>query len=275
MRLLPFLILSSATVWPAAALDVLFVGNSFTFGNSQYHHAAITDANGQRHGGVPALFKKLADEGGFTDVNVTLSAAAGQNLGHALRDKSDLINRPWDILILQDHSLRALTTHPGGNVPAFRRALEGLASLARTANPEVRIVLYQTWAYPKIVPEIYSSLSAMQAEITAAYAAAARDFSFSGVVPVGEAFLRALETGLAYDPTHDPVPGQFNLYVNDRLHHGKYGCYLAAALFYAHLLDADPRLLPTTPDSGAARLGLTPAEASTLQNLAHTFTSQP
>lgn len=254
--------------FPLRALDVLFVGNSFTFGNSNYNHAAITDANGQGHGGVPALFKKMADEGGHPGVNVTIEAAAGQNLGHHLRDKAGVIGRRWDCVVLQDHSTRALTTHSGGNVAAFRRAIGALAELVRAQNPSARVLLYQTWAYPKIVPEIYQSMRAMQDEITAAYASAAADFGLAASVPVGEAFMRALETGLAYDPTAGAQPGKFNLYVGDNLHPSKYGCYLAASLFYAEILAADPRLLPTGPGSSAARLGISPADAAALQEIA-------
>jgi hypothetical protein len=253
------------------AIDVLFVGNSFTFGHSDYNHAAITDANGQGHGGVPALFKKMADEGGFADVNVTIEAARGQNLDHYLKGKASLIGQRWDYVILQDHSLRTLANHPGGNVAAFRRSVQALAELAREHNPSARVLLYQTWAFPTLVPEVYASMRIMQDEIAAACSAAVADFSLAGSVPVGEAFMQALETGLAYDPAQGPEPGKFNLYVRDNLHPSKYGCYLAAALFYAEILGGDPRQLPTGAGSGAARLGIKPAEAAGLQHIAHSL----
>ena len=41
---------------------------------------SVTDANGTGIGGVPGIFKKLAAEGGFLDVNVTIEAIGGESL---------------------------------------------------------------------------------------------------------------------------------------------------------------------------------------------------
>jgi hypothetical protein len=56
---------------PAAAdpVDVLFIGNSFTFGPlsdvQSFRPDTVTDLNGNGYGGVPALFKAFTLEAGL------------------------------------------------------------------------------------------------------------------------------------------------------------------------------------------------------------------
>lgn len=261
-------LLALAPLSPLHALDVLFVGNSFTYGNGDYNHRAITDANGQGHGGLPATFKKMADEGGHADVNVTIEAIGGQTLSHHLKARTDVLGRRWDVVVLQDHSTRTFKSSAGGNVAAFRDAVKGIDALVRGANPDAKVLLFETWAHPKRVPDAYPTLAAMQDDIRAAYSQAAADFGLAGWVPVGEAYMQALESGLAYDPNDGPAEGKFNLYVNDKLHPSKHGCYLGAAVFYARILDGDPRKLPIGAGSAAAGLGIKPGDAEALQRLA-------
>ena len=49
--------------------SILFVGNSFTFGADSdamtYRKDSVTDLNGDGMGGVPALFKRFADQAGL------------------------------------------------------------------------------------------------------------------------------------------------------------------------------------------------------------------
>ena len=63
--------------------SILFVGNSFTFGAMSsvmtYRTGSVTDLNGDGMGGVPALFKRFADEAGLR-YNVSLETAAGETL---------------------------------------------------------------------------------------------------------------------------------------------------------------------------------------------------
>ena len=60
--------LIAATALAAAepSRSILFVGNSFTFGADSdamtYRKDSVTDLNGDGMGGVPALFKRFADE---------------------------------------------------------------------------------------------------------------------------------------------------------------------------------------------------------------------
>ncbi len=87
--------------------SILFVGNSFTFGADSdamtYRKNSVTDLNGEGMGGVPALFKRFADEAGLR-YNVSLETAAGQTLAWHLANKGALIDRSWDAVVLQQYS---------------------------------------------------------------------------------------------------------------------------------------------------------------------------
>jgi hypothetical protein len=263
----------SVNVVPAArALDVLFVGNSFTHGTvspvAGFNAGAITDANGTGQGGVPGIFKRLADESGQMDVNVTIEAVSGQSLSYHLNNKRPVIEAGWDVVVLQDFSTRPLTTHASGDVAAFRSSVSDIAALLRAQNPDVRIFLYETWARPDQVPGTYASLAAMQTELHAAYFQAAADFSLAGAVPVGDAFIQALDTGIAYDPDAGAQAGKMNLWAADNYHASAAGSYLASLLFYETILGGDATALATDAGSAAAALGLTESQAIALQGVA-------
>src|SRR5262249_28455298 len=77
--------------------NVLFVGNSFTYGHVDpvlhYNHSAITDANGHSYGGVPGIFKKLATQAGFA-CNVTSETEGGQTRPFHCGKNSATIGQP-------------------------------------------------------------------------------------------------------------------------------------------------------------------------------------
>lgn len=262
-------LLLALIVAPSAfATKVLFVGNSFTHGGNPYNSSRITDLNGNGQGGVPGIFQKLADEGGFTDVAVSIEAVSGQTLQYHFANKRALIDAEWDYVVLQDHSLRPLTRHSSGNVPLFRQSVRDLASLVEARNPAVRVILYETWARPDQVPSgAYPTLRAMQDDLLENYAAAAEDFALHGWAPVGEAFLRALDQGVAHAPGSAP-PGGVTLWGGDNYHANNHGLYLSALVFYARILRADPRQLPRGADSAAVALGVGATVAEQLQRIA-------
>ncbi|MFH1499103.1 MAG: SGNH/GDSL hydrolase family protein [Verrucomicrobiota bacterium] len=278
MRLTPLVLPAIGLLFCAAgapvarALDVLFVGNSFTHGTvspvSGFNAAAITDANGGGQGGVPGIFKALADEGGRSDVNVTIEAVSGQGLSYHLANKLPVIDTSWDVVVLQDYSTRPLSTHPSGDIAAFRSSVSDIADVLRAQNPDVQIFLYETWARPDQVPGVYASLAAMQAELNDAYFAAAADFSLAGAVGVGSAFIQALDTGVAYDPDAGAEAGKMNLWAPDNYHASAAGSYLASLMFYQAILGGDATALPDSTGSAATVLGLTETQAGALQNVA-------
>ena len=250
-------------------VNILFMGNSFTHGNSAavtpYNNANVHDFNGTGMGGVPAIFQKLAADGGRSNLAVNIEAVSGQTLAWHLTNRSGVITNPgaygpWDWVVLQDFSTRPTTnTNVGGDVAGFRSNVQSLNTLATNNNPAVRTLLYCTWARADLVAVgSYPSIQSMQSQLTTNYSNAALDFNLFGYAPVGDAFISAVASGLSINPnvTSTPGPGQINLWQFDKYHASTTGSFLAALVFYAKILGADPRLLPTGPGSAASELVL-------------------
>ena len=95
-----------------------------------------------------------------------------------------------------------------------------------------------------------------------------------GVAPVGEAFQRTVDNGLAkasgfynaqgtYDTGGNPV----DLWWIDRTHPSVYGSYLAALVLFGTITGVNPTTLGST-DAVAAELGISPTNAASLQRMA-------
>lgn len=255
---------------PAAAepLRLLFVGNSYTFGRAEpvlgYNAAAVhdltaLDPQGQRlnephpWGGVPGIVKKLADQAGL-DWEVSLSARSGASLrGHFLNEglRSHVASQRWDVVLLQEQSEAALA-----RPAAFKEFADRYERFIHSgeANPRAsaatRVYLEQPWARPDRV-------AAMTAALHAAFAAKrAANPRLAGVVPVGDAFQRAVEQRLGVD-----------LWWQDRHHASRYGSYLAALVVFGTLAGRDPQHFGAN-EQAAADLGIEPATALALQRIA-------
>ncbi len=260
------LLLATTSIGCAAPLTVLFVGNSFTHGNESpvlhYNRTSITDANGTGHGGVPGIFQKLATEGGYA-VAVTIEAVSGQALSYHVENKAAIIGAGWDWVVLQEHSTRPISTTDAW---MFHSAVASLSTLARQSNPQVNILLYETWARPDYWPTS-SQLHIVQQRLQTAYSTAAAN-NLADWAPVGDAFIHALDDGVAYNPGEGAIAGRVNLWASDRYHASVAGSYLSALVFYAKILGGDPRELPEGAGSAAAALGLGASTAAALQEIA-------
>src|SRR5689334_17880790 len=77
----------AAVAAPASATTILFVGNSFTYGDpaggaplvQNYRPGTVTDLNGTGIGGVPALFKAFTVQAGL-NYDVSLETSPGKGL---------------------------------------------------------------------------------------------------------------------------------------------------------------------------------------------------
>src|SRR5438067_7315172 len=104
----------------AAATTILFVGNSFTYGEpagaapvvQRYRPDTVTDLNGSGLGGVPALFKAFTVEAGL-NYEVSLETAPGMGVDFHYTKKYATIVKPFDVVILQSYS--TLDAHKPGN----------------------------------------------------------------------------------------------------------------------------------------------------------------
>ena len=100
------------------------------------------------------------------------------------------------------------------------------------------------------------------------------DRRIAGVVPVGDAFQRAVDTNVVKadrfynaNGTYDDS-GLTNLWWLDRTHPSVYGSYLAGLMMYGTLTGRDPAAFGTS-DKVFGELGIGSADALMLQRVAH------
>ena len=230
---------------PPAPLKVLFIGNSYTYVND-----------------LPAMIVGLAEAAGGRKIEVDGHLVGGCTLEKHVKDQKALDKihaAKWDVVVLQEHSLQ----------PIIDR--DSMYRNARILDEEIkkrgaRTVFYLTWARQHIPEMLYGSASAKPPEsveylkamhqisgvaksidleawrkraidglawgLNGAYLDIAKELG-ARVAPVGVAWKMAL--------TADPP---FVLHSPDKSHPNPTGTYLAACVFYATLLDANPVGLP-------------------------------
>lgn len=259
----------------AAPKTILFIGNSFTQGA---HSAArnwraetVTNLNSARYGGVPALFKLFTEQAGL-DYQVSLETQGGKSLGFHYDERRQLFDRPWDIVVLQEFS--TLDREKPGDPTNYMHNVDRLAALFKARNPAVDIRLASTWTradqtykagghwYGKPVTAMADDLRA------AADRARAANPSVAGVVPVGQAWNRAMATGVADPNPYDGISyGQLDLWAYDHYHASVAGSYLSALVTFGAVTGVDPTTLGAK-EQGADELGLSDAQAAALQRVA-------
>lgn len=260
----------------ASAATILFVGNSFIYGEGsavkRYQAATVTDLNGEGIGGVPALFGLFAREAGL-DYQVSLETVPGVGLDHHYQRKLALIDRSWDEVVLSGYSTLD-RDHPGD--PALLADFTArLARLMHCRNPGVVVHLNATWsrADQTYLPAGHwygQPISAMALDVRAGNdLAAARSPHVRDVIPVGEAWNRAFATGIADPNPYDGVAfGQLDLWAHDQYHASTAGYYLEALVIFGVVTHHDPATLGAQ-EQAAADLGLSADEALALQRVAH------
>lgn len=282
--------------------NILFVGNSFTHGQyaplNVYNNANVHDgysgATGGS-GGVPGVFQKMASDLGYP-CTVYIEAVSGQNLAYHYANESNIIGQSkWNTVVLQDYSTEPTddtVDNPAGfNIASFNTATGQLKTLIRNANPNAKIVLYETWARPDLCrgTGYFPNLSAMLNQLHTNYYADNTTYGLNGVAPVGDAFALAIASGYAHGNLYDgPVDsvtdlkfsdGTFSLWYfysvgnPEGYHPSIYGGYMAGAVFIAQLTGLDPRNIPTGPGSAAAGLGISSDDAAHMNLVAYQITA--
>jgi hypothetical protein len=259
-----------------SARSILFVGNSFTFGAlspvMEWGAPSVTDLNHDGVGGVPALFKRFADESGLR-YKVSLETAAGQSLRWHWENRRALLDRKWDDVVLQEYS--TLDPDRPGNPANLLSASAKFASMFRARNRHVRIGLVATWSRPdQTFPSdghwAGKPIEQMALDIRRADDRALRaSGKINWVIPVGQAFNCAIASGIADSNPYDGIaPGLIDLWAEDHYHASTAGYYLEALTIFARMTGRDPRRLG--PNESAAReLGLSPALVGRLQRVAY------
>jgi len=212
-----------------STLNVLFIGNSYTFGNK-----------------LPWMLSALAASAEPPrDIAVDMVATGGRSLAWHTENEptfETIRKGGWDFVVLQDHSLGPLWHR--------NRTLEA----ARVLDAEIRAagartVFYMTWARERL-PEMHRPLRNAYRDIAGELDAL--------VAPVGIAWRRAL---LA-EPT---LP----LFQPDESHPTPTATYLIACVFYATLIGASPvGLTPTVVVDDEEIISLDETCARQLQTVA-------
>lgn len=260
----------------SAAPRILFIGNSFTFaaGSPVMHYRAhtVTDLNKEGIGGVPALFKSFADQLGL-DYDVYLETHPGAGIDwHLQHRRVALLQHPWDIVVA--HGFSTLDPARPGNPSLLAASARELGALVRSRNPAVELRLMAT--FPR-ADQVYQpggawtgkSLAAMARDVRAGYEQAAKTARAHSVVPVGEAWTRAIEAGLADANPYDGIDaGKVNLWTYDHYHGSAHGYYLNALVLFGSITGRDPRSLGKV-ECSANELGFSEEQAAALQQVAY------
>ena len=264
----------------ADARTILFVGNSFTFGaNSaaRYYKADIvTDLNGpgptgKTTGGVPAFFKAFTKEAGL-DYAVSLETVGGKGMDFHYAQKRELLDKPWDVVVMHGYSTLDID-HPG-NPALLVSSAKQISDMFRAKNARAEIWLDATWSradqtYPAGKPWSGKPIQQMGIDVAAAYDLAAKTARVTGVVPVGLAWNRAIDTGVAGGDPYAGIPaGKINLWSWDSYHASAYGYYLEALLVFGKVTGKDPLSLGDN-ESVAEDMGFSKPQTHALQQIAH------
>jgi hypothetical protein len=260
----------------AVAGNILFIGNSFTYGQGSpvhfYRAASVTDLNGEGNGGVPSLFKSFTAQAGLS-YDVYLETHPGIGLDWHLDHELGVIDRrPWDSVVLQGYS--TLDAKKPGNPAALIDDVRKLSAVFRAKNPAVQLRLTATWprADQTYLPGgawYGKPIEAMAHDVRVGYdQAAAATPGIKGVVPVGDAWIRAIRTGVADGNPYDGIDaGKLDLWTYDNYHASTYGYYLEALLLFGSVTGRDPRSLGERECSGY-ELGLSMAQVLALEKVA-------
>jgi len=283
MKKLGLALALALAVTPAGAQEkaktILFVGNSFTFGaNSAAHYYkpdTVTDlngpgANGKTVGGVPAMFKALTKEAGL-DYTVYLETVGGKGMDFHYAEKRALLDKPWDVVVMHGYSTLDID-HPG-NPALLVSSAKQITDMFRAKNPKADIWLDATWSradqtYPDGKPWHGKPIQQMGKDLAVAYDAAAKN-AMVGVIPLGLAWNRAFDTGVAGTDPYAGIPaGKINLWSWDSYHASAYGYYLEALMVFGKLTGKDPLSLGDN-ETVADDMGFSKPQTHALQQIAH------
>jgi hypothetical protein len=227
IHLLAFLAVTTqlfgAVTGTPARIRVLFIGNSYTNTNH-----------------IPGIVDAIASANGHP-LSISVHVRGGRTWEQHWKEgvAQTLIRQDnWDIIVLQNQSYE-----PVGDPANMLAYAKKFAELIDSTSPNVRKILYNTWAYrdlnspaghqkkyPNAKPPQTST--EMQARLNDAYRATA-DAIGAEIAPVGQAW----ELALTAHP--DLV-----LHADDGSHPNRLGAYLAAMTIYATFFHTPPKNLP-------------------------------
>jgi hypothetical protein len=261
---------------PVFAKSILFVGNSFTYGElsavKTYKAKSVVDLNKTGVGGVPALFKAFATQAGL-DYDVSLETVPGVGLDYHYNEKRPLLDRKWDEVVLQSYS--TLDQDHAGDPGLLVKYTGIFSDMLHRRNPDVKIYLTATWSradmtYPRRTPWYGKPIAQMAKDVDAGYRLATQKTpGIAAIVPVGLAWNRAMDGALADTNPYDGISaGKIDLWATDNYHASTYGYYLEALLVFGRVTGRDP-LSVGIREKSIGDLSLDPAVIGKLEQIAH------
>jgi hypothetical protein len=276
--------ISALAALPAQGRTILFLGSSFTYGAhsaaQHYHPELVKDLNGpdkygETYAGVPAIFKQFTLEAELSDYDVSSELVGGKGLEYwfTVPDTLARINRSWDIVVM--HGFSTLDqAHPGDRTLLLSSS-KRIADMFLKANPSAKLYLFATWSradqvYPDGKPWHGKTVQQMGQDVEEAYEQAVKqEPRYAGIVPVGLAWNRAIDTGVADGNPYDGLDAnKVDLWAYDHYHASSYGYYLEALMDFGKITGHDPLELDGK-DRVAEALGISPQQAHALMQVAH------
>ncbi len=216
--ILVFLLIVLNAVKAQDSLKVLFLGNSYTYGND-----------------LPNMVKQFAESKGKTFL-YDQNTPGGYTLnGHSTNatSLSKIAEGDWDFVVLQEQS--QMPSFPPNQVASDVYPFASiLVDSIRSANACTEPIFFMTWGREngdQANCEFYEPLctyEGMQGRLTESYTEMA-ELNKAYVSPVGEAWRRVRVADSSID-----------LYTNDGSHPSIYGSYIAASVFYGMMFNDSP-----------------------------------
>jgi hypothetical protein len=269
------------------------------------------------YGGIPGIFKQFTVEAGL-DYDVSLDTISAATLLAGFYNQASrralIVDPKWDIVVLQEQSFLPLpavtdtgaatrgifanfqagvnnltaailaTDHAAGrsNAEIYLYETQPLASYTYTSDNPAAPIFGSSTSPPLGInaPYVGDPIETMATDLHNAYfAVAAQNPAVAGVAPAGDAWIRAIEEGVALRNPYLAVEpgGQIDLWDSDPAlaccttpigyHPSSHGAYLSGLVLFATITGALPMNLGAN-ERVAADLGISPAIAAQLQRIA-------
>lgn len=180
-------------------MKLLSIGNSFSQDAQRYLYLLAREAEIPLKtfnlfiGGCPLSrhYRNMISEAPAYGLEIN-----GEATGLTVSIKDALLSDDWDFVTLQQLSSAA------PDYVTYQPYLDELAAYVRKLCPKTKLVIHQTWAYEeesrRLTEELgYREPEEMLANLRTAYRSAADAISAFGILPAGEAMLKARRSGVS------------------------------------------------------------------------------
>jgi hypothetical protein len=171
------------------------------------------------------------------------------------------------------HGYSTLDANSPGDPTELIATTAKMSEFLYKLNPDVEVYLTATWSradltYQQDRPWFNQPIYQMAKDVREGYDKAASAPAVKSINPVGEAWNRAMETGIADPNPYDGAdPNTIDLWTYDHYHASDYGYYLEALVVFGNVTGLDPRSLGENECSGY-ELGMSRPQVNALQQTA-------